>query len=75
LQRLYDALQQVLNEAIAAGGSSVSDYVDAAGNEGLFQLEHRVYQRTGEPCLVCGTPIKRVVLAGRSAHYCPKCQT
>jgi formamidopyrimidine-DNA glycosylase len=75
LRRLYEALQQVLNEAIAAGGSSVSDYVDAAGNEGLFQLEHRVYQRTGEPCLVCRTPIKRVVLAGRSAHYCPKCQT
>jgi len=74
LQRLYEALQQVLNEAIAAGGSSVSDYVDAAGAEGLFQFEHRVYQRTGEPCLVCRTPIKRVVLAGRSAHYCPKCQ-
>ena len=75
LQRLYEALQQVLNEAIAAGGSSVSDYVDAAGAEGLFQFEHRVYQRTGEPCLVCRTPIKRLVLAGRSAHYCPKCQT
>ena len=74
LRRLYEALQQVLNEAIAAGGSSVSDYVDAAGEEGLFQFAHRVYQRTGEPCLVCRTPIKRVVIAGRSAHYCPKCQ-
>lgn len=74
LRRLYEALQQVLNDAIAAGGSSVSDYVDAAGEEGLFQFAHRVYQRTGEPCLVCRTPIKRVVIAGRSAHYCPKCQ-
>jgi len=74
LQRLYDALQQVLNEAIAAGGSSVSDYVDSNGDAGFFQFQHRVYGREGEPCLVCGTPIKRVVIAGRSAHYCPKCQ-
>jgi formamidopyrimidine-DNA glycosylase len=74
LRRLYEGLQQVLNEAIAAGGSSVSDYVGADGEEGFFQLEHRVYQRTGEPCLVCRTPIKRVVVAGRSTHYCPRCQ-
>jgi formamidopyrimidine-DNA glycosylase len=74
LLRLYDAIQQVLAEAIAAGGSSVSDYVDAEGDEGFFQLQHRVYQRTGEPCLVCGTPIKRVVIARRSSHYCPHCQ-
>jgi formamidopyrimidine-DNA glycosylase len=74
LQRLYDSVQQVLNEAIAAGGSSVSDYVDADGETGFFQFQHRVYQRQAEPCLVCGTPIKRVVIAGRSSHYCPKCQ-
>jgi formamidopyrimidine-DNA glycosylase len=74
LVRLYDALQQVLAEAIEAGGSSVSDYVGAGGESGFFQLQHRVYQRTGEPCLVCGTGIQRVVLAGRSSHYCPKCQ-
>jgi formamidopyrimidine-DNA glycosylase len=72
--RLYRALQEVLREAIALGGSSISDYVDAGGDEGLFQLEHRVYGREGEPCLVCRTAIKRVVLAGRSSHYCPKCQ-
>jgi formamidopyrimidine-DNA glycosylase len=74
LQRLYVAVQQVLNEAIAAGGSSVSDYVDANGDAGFFQFQHRVYGREGEPCLVCRTPIKRIVIAGRSAHYCPKCQ-
>jgi len=74
LLTLYDGIQQVLAEAIAAGGSSVNDYVDAAGDEGFFQLEHRVYQRTGEPCLVCRTAIKRVVIAGRSSHYCPRCQ-
>jgi len=74
LQRLYVAVQEVLNEAIAAGGSSVSDYVDANGEAGFFQFQHRVYGREGEPCLVCRTPIKRIVIAGRSAHYCPKCQ-
>jgi formamidopyrimidine-DNA glycosylase len=74
LRRLYLAVQEVLKEAIALGGSSVSDYVDADGDEGSFQLQHRVYGREGEPCLVCKTPIKRVVIAGRSSHYCPKCQ-
>jgi formamidopyrimidine-DNA glycosylase len=74
LRRLYLAVQEVLREAIALGGSSVSDYVDADGEEGFFQLQHRVYGREGEPCLVCKTPIKRVVIAGRSSHYCPKCQ-
>jgi formamidopyrimidine-DNA glycosylase len=74
LRRLYPAVQEVLREAIALGGSSVSDYVDADGEEGFFQLQHRVYGLEGEPCLVCKTPIKRVVIAGRSSHYCPKCQ-
>lgn len=74
LQRLYDSIKEVLAQAIEAGGSSVSDYVDAAGEPGFFQLHHRVYGREGQPCLVCGTPIKRIVIAGRSAHYCPKCQ-
>ena len=74
LQRLHVAIQKILRKAIAAGGSSVSDYVDASGEEGFFQLQHRVYGREGEPCLVCKTPIKRVVIAGRSSHYCPKCQ-
>jgi formamidopyrimidine-DNA glycosylase len=74
LPRLYASIQEVLKEAIALGGSSVSDYVDADGEEGFFQLQHRVYGREGEPCLVCKAPIKRVVIAGRSSHYCPKCQ-
>jgi len=74
LQRLYLAVREVLNEAIAAGGSSVSDYVDSNGDAGFFQFQHRVYGREDEPCLVCRTPIKRIVIAGRSAHYCPKCQ-
>jgi formamidopyrimidine-DNA glycosylase len=73
-ERLYLAVQEVLQEAIKLGGSSISDYVDADGEAGFFQLQHRVYGREGEPCLVCKTPIKRVVIAGRSSHYCPKCQ-
>jgi len=74
LAKLLAAVKEVLKEAIALGGSSISDYVDADGEEGFFQLQHRVYARESEPCLVCKTPIKRIVIAGRSSHYCPRCQ-
>jgi formamidopyrimidine-DNA glycosylase len=74
LSRLRDALFKVLTEAIQLGGSSVSDYVDADGVAGFFQLRHHVYSRTGQPCRICATPIKRIVIGGRSTHYCPKCQ-
>jgi formamidopyrimidine-DNA glycosylase len=73
-ERLLSAIQAVLREAIELGGSSVSDYVGADGEEGFFQWHHRVYGREGEPCLVCRTPIRRLVIAGRSSHYCPQCQ-
>jgi formamidopyrimidine-DNA glycosylase len=74
VKRLHGAIVEVLTEAIAAGGSSISDYVDAQGRKGFFQFSHRVYQRTGEPCVACGTPIRRVLVAQRSSHFCPKCQ-
>ncbi|MGA8909864.1 MAG: bifunctional DNA-formamidopyrimidine glycosylase/DNA-(apurinic or apyrimidinic site) lyase [Acidobacteriaceae bacterium] len=74
LGRLHKGLQAVLKLAIRAGGSSVSDYVDADGVEGFFQIHHRVYGREGQPCRVCGTPIRRIVLAGRGTHFCPNCQ-
>jgi len=74
LRLLHKGLKQVLQEAIRLGGSSISDYVDSEGQEGFFQLKHRVYGREGKPCQKCGTPIKRVVIAGRSSHYCPTCQ-
>jgi formamidopyrimidine-DNA glycosylase len=74
LERLRVALRDVLRHAIRLGGSSVSDYVDADGSKGFFQLEHKVYQRTGEPCRVCKTEIRRIVVAGRSTHFCPTCQ-
>jgi formamidopyrimidine-DNA glycosylase len=74
LERLRLALRQILAHAIRLGGSSVSDYVDADGERGFFQLEHCVYQRTGEPCRHCGTPIQRIELAGRGTHFCSRCQ-
>jgi formamidopyrimidine-DNA glycosylase len=74
LTRLRVALIKVLSEAIKLGGSSVSNYVDADGVAGFFQLHHHVYSRTGQPCRICSTPIKRVVVGGRSTHYCTTCQ-
>ena len=74
LRKLHQALKRVLKEAIRLGGSSISNYVDSNGDEGFFQIKHRVYGREGKPCLVCKTPIKRIVIAGRSSHYCPRCQ-
>src|SRR5258707_5679196 len=74
LKKLHAAVREVLKEAIAAGGSSVSDYVDADCEAGFFQLQHRAYGREGRPCLVCKTRIKKIIVAGRGTHYCPKCQ-
>lgn len=74
LERLRLALRQVLQLAIRLGGSSVSDYVDAEGGRGFFQIKHCVYQRTGQPCRRCGTSIRRILVGGRGTHYCPKCQ-
>ena len=73
-EKLRAALRQVLAHAIRLGGSSISDYVDADGERGFFQLEHCVYQRTGEPCRRCQTAIRRILLAGRGTHFCPRCQ-
>ncbi len=74
LKKLHRTVREVLLEAIKAGGSSISDYVNADGDEGLFQTRHRVYGREGEPCPKCKTPIRRIVLGGRSSHYCQNCQ-
>ncbi len=74
LARLHVALQKVLAQAIALGGSSVSDYVDADGVRGFFQLEHKVYGRAGQVCLDCGTGLKKIVVGGRTTVYCPRCQ-
>lgn len=64
----------VLERSIATGGSSISDYIRADGSDGGYQNERLVYARKDEPCSVCESPIKRVVLGQRSTHYCPTCQ-
>jgi formamidopyrimidine-DNA glycosylase len=74
LDRLRTALQAVLSHAIQLGGSSVSDYVDADGVRGFFQLEHKVYGRAGENCTVCNTPLKKLTVGSRTTVYCPHCQ-
>ena len=74
LSRLHRAISEVLAEALAAGGSSISDYVDAEGRRGWFQTAHRVYGREGEPCVDCETPIRRIVVGQRGTHFCPRCQ-
>jgi formamidopyrimidine-DNA glycosylase len=72
--RLREAIEAVLIRAIAGRGSSIRDYIGGNGERGGFQNEFVVYGRTGEPCSTCETRIEVVRLAGRSSHYCPRCQ-
>jgi len=72
--RLYRAMREVLSRAIERRGSSISDYVDAEGRPGAFQLEHCVYGREGQPCVNCGSAIRKITISQRGTHYCPKCQ-
>jgi formamidopyrimidine-DNA glycosylase len=74
IKRLYAAVVQVLEEAIAAKGTTFSNFRDVEGINGNYGNVAWVYDREGASCRVCGTPIERVRLAGRSAHFCPKCQ-
>jgi formamidopyrimidine-DNA glycosylase len=74
LDRLAEATKTVLRAAIAAGGSSLRDYVRPDGELGYFSKEWRVYGREGLPCPRCATPIRRRVDSGRSTFHCPKCQ-
>lgn len=72
--RLWTAIREVLNDAIAQGGSTISNYVDSNGSEGYFQLSTFVYGKTGERCRKCKSPIRRILIASRSTHFCPRCQ-
>ncbi len=74
VQRLWKAIHSVLLRAIEAGGSSIRNFRDGEGRAGSFQSQLRVYGRAGEPCFRCGTKIVRWRLAGRSTHFCPRCQ-
>ena len=71
---LHQHIVDVLEESIANRGSSIDDYRDPAGQKGYHHVHLKVYGRTGEPCPTCGTPIAKIVVAGRGTHFCPKCQ-
>src|SRR5439155_15287645 len=71
---LRHALQEILHKAIVMRGSSISDFLDAQGEPGEYQRRHRAYGREGKACHRCKTPIRRVIVAGRSSYFCPKCQ-
>lgn len=73
--RLLHSMRHILELAIAANGSTLRDYRDAGGCPGGFQSQHKVYGREGEPCAACGRLIRRIRVAGRSTHFCPRCQT
>jgi formamidopyrimidine-DNA glycosylase len=72
--RLYEAIRETLTLAIEHRGSSISDYVDASGERGNFQILHRVYGREGEACIKCGSKIRKIVVGQRGTHFCPRCQ-
>lgn len=72
--RLVAAVRSTLADAIAAGGSSIRDYVHSDGGAGCFQLECHVYDRAGQPCRRCGGTVRQIRQAGRSTYYCPGCQ-
>ncbi|MBI3307579.1 MAG: bifunctional DNA-formamidopyrimidine glycosylase/DNA-(apurinic or apyrimidinic site) lyase [Candidatus Omnitrophica bacterium] len=75
LKQLYQSIRETLEEAIKLGGSSIDDYIHSDGSRGFFQNFHRVYGRFGLECVVCKTAIRKIKLAGRSASFCPQCQT
>lgn len=73
-ERLVAAIQAVLKQSIAAGGTSLRDYVGVSEDSGSFQRELAVYDRAGEPCTSCSMPIRRAVLGQRATYWCPRCQ-
>jgi formamidopyrimidine-DNA glycosylase len=71
---LLQSVRKVLRRAVKLQGTTFRDYIDIEGRPGNFLPRLRVYHRTGEPCLRCGTPIRRITVCGRSSHFCPRCQ-
>jgi formamidopyrimidine-DNA glycosylase len=73
-RRLAAAIKRTLRAAIRAGGSSLRDFVGSDGAQGYFQLRAWVYDRAGQPCRRCGTPVRRIVQGQRATYFCPSCQ-
>jgi len=73
-ERLVAAVKAVLAEAIVLGGTTLQDYLNAAGKPGYFRLELKVYGREGEVCSICSTPLRQSRLGGRATCWCPCCQ-
>ena len=74
-ENLAETIRATLGDAIAAGGTTLRDYVNGTGTPGYFSLDLGVYDRHGEPCKVCGNPIKHLIIGQRSTYYCGHCQT
>lgn len=73
-QRLLEEIRAVLEQAIACGGSTISDFVNAGGERGYFQINFKVYGRAGKPCPNCDHPLEKTVITGRASYFCPRCQ-
>jgi formamidopyrimidine-DNA glycosylase len=73
-EQLAAAIREVLGAAIAAGGTTLRDFADAAGRPGYFSLQLQVYGRSGQPCPGCGAPLRQQRIAQRSSYFCPRCQ-
>lgn len=74
LKKIFEAIKVILPKAVLLGGSSVANYIMADGSRGTYAREHKVYGRSGKPCLVCGTILQKSVLASRTTVFCPVCQ-
>lgn len=73
-QKIIHHIRSVLTEAIACGGSTISDFVNAGGEQGYFQMNFKVYGRAEKPCTICSQPLKKTVITGRASYHCPSCQ-
>lgn len=73
-RRLVSLIRAILNQAIACGGSTISDYINVGGESGYFQMNFKVYGRKGGPCPQCGTAIEKIPISGRASYFCPRCQ-
>ena len=74
IERLFKEINKLIKKAVAYRGTTFSNYVDSKGQKGNFSAHLKVYGRGGKPCVICGTPISKVKIAGRGTHYCPNCQ-